>query len=38
MEKKEELRRLIVALVNRIENAGTLRRVYDLVNRLFCRK
>lgn len=38
MEKKDELRRLIIELVNRMEDEKLLRRVYILLNRLFCRK
>lgn len=36
-ESAEEYRRLIVLLLNRIEDAGTLRIIYAWVNRIFCR-
>ena len=38
MEKMDELRRLIIELVNRMDDEKLLRRAYILLNRLFCRK
>lgn len=38
MEKINELRRMIIDLVNRIDDEEDLRAIYRLVNRLFCRR
>lgn len=38
MDKIEELRMLIMTLVNRIDDEKVLRHIYALVNRIYCRQ
>lgn len=37
MDKRDELRSLIVKLLEKIEDRKKLKRIYDFVNQLFCK-
>lgn len=38
MDKREELRRLIIVLLQKITDEHTLERIYTFVNQIFCKK
>lgn len=38
MDKREELRRLIIVLLKKISDERTLERIYTFVNQIFCGK
>ena len=38
MDKREEIRRLIISLLAKITDEQTLERIYTFVNQIFCRR